>query len=27
MFGLKKKLFGAGRSIKKLENRDLMQAI
>lgn len=27
MFGLKKKLFGAGRTIKKLENRDLMQAI
>ena len=27
MFGFKKKLFGAGRTIKKLENRDLMQAI
>jgi tellurite resistance protein TerB len=27
MLGLKKKLFGAGRTIKKLENRDLMQAI
>lgn len=27
MFGLGKKLFGAKRAVKKLENRDLMQAI
>ncbi|CAD5377399.1 Tellurite resistance protein TerB [Pseudomonas sp. OF001] len=27
MFGFGKKLFGAKREIKKLENRDLMQAI
>lgn len=27
MFGIGKKLFGAKREIKKLENRDLMQAI
>ena len=27
MFGISKKLFGAKRAVKKLENRDLMQAI
>ncbi|MBI6886490.1 tellurite resistance TerB family protein [Pseudomonas putida] len=27
MFGIGKKLFGAKRAVKKLENRDLMQAI
>lgn len=27
MFGLGKKLFGAKKAVKKLENRDLMQAI
>ncbi|UFP98580.1 tellurite resistance TerB family protein [Pseudomonas fitomaticsae] len=27
MFGIGKKLFGAQRAVKKLENRDLMQAI
>lgn len=27
MFGLKNKLFSAKKSVKKLENRDLMQAI
>lgn len=27
MFGFGKKLFGAKRAVKKLENRDLMQAI
>lgn len=27
MFGMGKKLFGAKRAVKKLENRDLMQAI
>lgn len=27
MFGIGKKLFGAKRAVKKLENRDLMQAV
>ena len=27
MFGFSKKLFGAKKAVKKLENRDLMQAI
>lgn len=27
MFGFSKKIFGAKRAVKKLENRDLMQAI
>ncbi|SFQ46468.1 hypothetical protein SAMN05216229_12342 [Geopseudomonas sagittaria] len=27
MFGIGKKLFGAKKAVKKLENRDLMQAI
>lgn len=27
MFGIGKKLFGAKRAVKKLESRDLMQAI
>lgn len=27
MFGIGKKLFGAKRAVKKMENRDLMQAI
>jgi tellurite resistance protein TerB len=27
MFGMKKKFFGAKKAVKKLENRDLMQAI